>query len=59
MAESGVPMAEIAQYLGHSSESVTFRTYARFSPAYLKRAAAALESVVLPCSTEHAAGNKE
>ena len=43
MAESGVPMAEIAQYLGHSSEGVTFRTYARFSPTYLKRAAAALE----------------
>jgi integrase len=43
MAESAVPMAEIAQYLGHSSESVTFRTYARFSPTYLKRAAAALE----------------
>jgi integrase len=43
MAESGVPMAEIAQYLGHSSENVTFRTYARFSPTYLKRAAAALE----------------
>jgi integrase len=43
MAESGVPMAEIAQFLGHSSESVTFRTYARFSPSYLQRAAAALE----------------
>jgi integrase len=43
MAESGVSMAEIAQFLGHSSESITFRTYARFSPSYLKRAAAALE----------------
>lgn len=43
MAESGIPMAEIAQYLGHSSESVTFRTYARFSPTYLRRAASALE----------------
>lgn len=43
MAESGIPMAEIAQYLGHSSESVTFRTYARFSPDYLRRAASALE----------------
>ena len=43
MAESGVPIAEIAQYLGHSSESVTFRTYARFSPDYLRRAASALE----------------
>ncbi|HEV7456745.1 MAG TPA: site-specific integrase [Roseococcus sp.] len=43
MAEAGVPMAEIAQYLGHTSEAVTFRVYARFSPAYLRRAAGALE----------------
>lgn len=43
MAESGIPMAEVAQYLGHSSESVTYRVYARFSPDYLRRAASALE----------------
>jgi integrase len=43
MAESGVPMAEIAQYLGHSSESVTYRVYARFSPDHLRKAAGALE----------------
>lgn len=43
MAESAVPMAEIAQFLGHSSESVTYRVYARFSPSYLRRAASALE----------------
>jgi len=43
MAESGIPMAEIGQYLGHSSESVTYRVYARFSPTYLRRAASALE----------------
>jgi len=43
MAESSVPIAEIAQYLGHSSEMVTFRVYARFSPDYLRRAASALE----------------
>ncbi len=43
MAESGVPMAEIAQFLGHSSESVTYRVYARFSPHYLRKAANALE----------------
>jgi integrase len=36
-------MAEIAQFLGHSSESVTYRVYARFSPDHLRRAAAALE----------------
>jgi integrase len=43
MAESGVPIAEIAQFLGHSSEAVTFRVYARYSPTYLRRAAAVLE----------------
>jgi integrase len=43
MAESGVPMAEIAQFLGHSSVAVTYRVYARFSPDYLQKAAGALE----------------
>ena len=43
MAESGVPMSEISQYLAHTSTSVTERVYARFSPQYLRRAASALE----------------
>ena len=43
MAEAGVPMAEIAQVLGHTSEKITFRVYARFSPTYLRRAVNALE----------------
>jgi integrase len=43
MAEAGVPMWEIAQYLGHTSTKITERTYARFSPTYLRRAAKALE----------------
>jgi integrase len=43
MAESGVPMAEIAQFLGHTSEAITFKVYARFSPTYLRKAAGALE----------------
>lgn len=43
MAEGGVPMAEIAQYLGHTSSRVTERVYARFSPEYLKNAARTLE----------------
>jgi integrase len=36
MAEGGVPMAEISQYLGHSSTAITERVYARFSPGYLR-----------------------
>lgn len=43
MAEDGVPMEEIAQYLGHSNVNVTRSTYARFSPDYLRNAARALE----------------
>ncbi|WP_088347743.1 MULTISPECIES: site-specific integrase [Rhodomicrobium] len=43
MAEDGVPIPEIAQYLGHSDLRTTYRTYARFSPGYLKKAAGSLE----------------
>ena len=43
MAEAGVPMDEIAQYLGHTNARVTREVYARFSPDYLRNAAAALE----------------
>jgi integrase len=43
MAEAGVPMEEIAQFLGHEDVNVTRRVYARFSPTYLHGAAAALE----------------
>lgn len=43
LAESGVPMSEIAQYLGHRDSSTTERIYARYSPDYLRRAAANLE----------------
>jgi integrase len=43
MAEAGVPMEEIAQYLGHTNPAITRSTYARFSPVYLRGAADALE----------------
>lgn len=43
MAEDGVSMAEIGQYLGHTDEKVTYRTYARFSPEHLRKAASALD----------------
>jgi integrase len=43
MAEAGIPMAEIAQVLGHTDPAITFKVYARYSPAYLKRAVNALE----------------
>lgn len=43
MAEGGCSMSEIAQYLGHSSTSVTEKTYARYSPNYLRKAADILQ----------------
>lgn len=43
MAEGGIPMAEISQFLGHSNTQITERIYARFSPGYLRKAASHLE----------------
>lgn len=43
MAEDGVSMDEIAQYLGHADVRITFRIYARFSPDYLRKAATSLD----------------
>lgn len=43
MVEAGVPIEEVAQYLGHTNPEITRSTYARFSPAYLRKASNALE----------------
>lgn len=43
MAEAGVVMEEIAQYLGHSNTRITRDVYARFSPDYLRKAASVLD----------------
>jgi integrase len=43
MAEGGVPMSVISQYLGHSNEAITARVYARYSPDYLRGAAEILD----------------
>jgi integrase len=43
MVESGTPIEQVAQYLGHTNPAITYKAYARFSPQYLKKAAAALE----------------
>lgn len=43
MAEAGISMEEIAQFLGHSNVNVTRKVYARFSPNHLRTAASALE----------------
>jgi integrase len=43
MAEDDVSMEKIQQFLGHSNIETTRKIYARFSPNYLREAAAALE----------------
>jgi integrase len=43
MAEAGIPMPEISQFLGHANTRITEEVYARFSPNYLRDAASALE----------------
>lgn len=43
MAEAGLSMSLIAQFLGHSDSRTTERIYARFSPDYLRRGSDALE----------------
>jgi integrase len=42
MAMKGVRIEEIARMLGHSDPRVTWRTYAKYSPDYLREAVAAL-----------------
>lgn len=43
MAEAGISIHEIAEYLGHSNIATTYKVYARFSAGYLQKAAGALE----------------
>lgn len=42
MAEAGVPMSEIAAFLGHTDSRITEKVYAKYSPEYLQKAAKAL-----------------
>ncbi|UMA63583.1 site-specific integrase [Roseivivax marinus] len=43
MAEAGLSMSEISQFLGHSNTAITERVYARYSPTHLRRAADVLD----------------
>jgi integrase len=43
MAEADLPMAKVAQYLGHTSSRITEQVYARYSPSFQRDSASALE----------------
>lgn len=43
MAQDGVPMGKIAEMLGHADSRTTEKIYSRFTPDFLRDAAAALE----------------
>jgi len=43
MAEAGVPLEQICDFLGHSDISVTKRVYARYQPEHMRQARAALD----------------
>lgn len=51
MAEAGVPLTEIAQYLGHSTPAITYKVYARYSPDHLRKASEALDFYEVPSVT--------
>lgn len=57
MIENGVPIEEVAQYLGHTNPNVTRSTYAQFSPDYLRKAAGSLEFNA-PVSVQRARGKR-
>lgn len=42
-AEAGVPMAELAQFMGHEDSKTTEKHYARYSPGYLRGVANAVQ----------------
>jgi len=42
MAQAGVPLEEIAEYMGHTDLNTTRNNYAKFHPAHLQGAAKAL-----------------
>ena len=56
MAEAGVPVSEVAQYLGHTNKRITESTSARYSPEYLKGAARALDVSAAWCYFKHKLG---
>lgn len=47
MVSNGIPITQVAQYLGHSNTAITFSTYGRFAPDHLAEAAEVLDFVAI------------
>jgi integrase len=43
MAQAGVPMSEICEYMGHTSINTTIKHYAKYGPEHLRKASGALD----------------
>lgn len=51
MVEAGISFDEVAQFLGHSNPSITFKVYGRFSPTHLRKAADVLDFMSLKAAS--------
>ncbi len=51
MVSGGIPIIQVAQYLGHSNTTITYSTYGRFAPDHLTEAAEVLDFVKLKSRT--------
>lgn len=51
-AERGIPMSQLAQYMGHDDSRTTEKHYARYSPDYLRGVADALDIDILPTEVQ-------
>lgn len=47
MVSSGIPITQVAQYLGHSNTAITYSTYGRFASGHLTDTAEVLDFVKL------------
>lgn len=52
-AEKGVPMSQLAQFMGHEDSRTTERFYARYSPDYLRGVADAIDFDIAPVAARN------
>jgi integrase len=52
MAEAGVPIEDLSEFLGHSTINLTIKTYRHLYPQARERAARALDALIAGAATE-------